>query len=183
LTAEVGPVILNLLYAVQQLLERFPLVRVTSPKSQPCAALVSSEGTAKMNPYRIAAVATTISKTTEVIIQGPGVKAGGSHREFRSKPEAQDFVDAMNFSFDEGFKEGTGGSLPLCREDSAFNGVPASMCLRCGMTGRHPSPMDCITELRDQLAVTQFKLAACITEIAQSRGAPRETEGHYHPRG
>jgi hypothetical protein len=55
-----------------------------------------------MSPYRIAAVATTVSKTTEVIIQGPGVKPGASHREFRSKPEAQDFVAAMNLSFDEG---------------------------------------------------------------------------------
>jgi hypothetical protein len=48
------------------------------------------------------------------------------------------------------------------------------------MTGRHPSPIDCISELRDQLAVSQFKLAACITEIFQGgRGAPRETEGQW----
>jgi len=71
-------------------------------------------------------------------------------------------------------------SWPLCLEDLGFNGVPATMCLGCGMTGRHPSPIDCISELRDQLAVSQFKLAACITGIFQGgRGAPRETEGQW----
>ena len=56
------------------------------------------------------------------------------------------------------YRRTLGSFAPSVPRDPGFRGVAATMCLRCGMTGRHPSPMDCITELRDQLAVTQLKL-------------------------
>ena len=60
-----------------------------------------------MTPYRISAAVTTVSKQIAVIIEGPGVEAGGLCREFSSRLEAQCLVDAMNLGFVQGFREGT----------------------------------------------------------------------------
>ncbi len=52
------------------------------------------------------------------------------------------------------------------------DGISPLMCLRCGMKGRHETADDCITALRDQLAVLQFKLGA-----NQKRSLPRYVAG------
>ena len=60
-----------------------------------------------MKPFRILAAAKTASKRIAVIIEGPGIGPGGLRREFSSRTEAHDFVDAMNSGLEERCSEGT----------------------------------------------------------------------------
>ena len=60
-----------------------------------------------IKPFRIAAVVTIAPEKIAVIIDGPGVEPGGLRREFSSRTEAQDVVDAMNRGLEEGLREGT----------------------------------------------------------------------------
>ena len=60
-----------------------------------------------MKPFRISAATTIASKKIAVIIEGPGIEPDGLRREFSSRTEALDVVDAMNHGFEEGFREGT----------------------------------------------------------------------------
>lgn len=47
------------------------------------------------------------------------------------------------------------GGVPA-REDE----IPPAMCTRCGFTGPHASPRECIEALRDRVAILEFKLSA-----------------------
>jgi hypothetical protein len=38
------------------------------------------------------------------------------------------------------------------------DGVPLSMCLRCGLTGSHAKPGDCIDALRERIAGLEFQV-------------------------
>src|SRR5207249_7576767 len=65
-----------------------------------------AKGSSVMTPYRISAAVRTASKQITVIIEGPGVEAGGLRLGFSSRQESQDLVDAMNLAFKQGFREG-----------------------------------------------------------------------------
>ena len=60
-----------------------------------------------MKPFRISAAVTIASKKIAVVIEGPGIEPGGLRRQFSSRAEAHDVVDAMNLGFDQGFKMGS----------------------------------------------------------------------------
>ena len=73
-----------------------------------------------MTPYRISAAVRTASKQITVIIEGPGVEAGGLRREFPSRPEARYLVDAMNLAFEQGFREGAKAHKTAAAGSSLF---------------------------------------------------------------
>ncbi len=59
-----------------------------------------------MAPYQITTIATTATGRTEVTIQGPGIEAAGRRYLFGNRAEADGFVEALNFAFGEGYREG-----------------------------------------------------------------------------
>lgn len=60
-----------------------------------------------MKQFRILALVTVASNRVVAIVGGPGIEPGGLRREFSSKTEVHDFVDALNLAFEEGFREAT----------------------------------------------------------------------------
>jgi len=69
-----------------------------------------------MTAYRVTATATTPEGRTEVTIHGPGIQGDGVRYLFANDPEADNFVQALNFAFAQGYREGVEASQ-LARRD------------------------------------------------------------------
>lgn len=58
--------------------------------------------------------------------------------------------------------------------------IKPDTCLRCGMTGPHEKPAECIDSLRDTIATLQFRLGnAMATEMKARAAANGRTLGRH----
>jgi hypothetical protein len=51
------------------------------------------------------------------------------------------------------------------------DGIKPDMCLRCGMSGPHEKPAECIDSLRDTIATLQFRLVNASAIATRERAA------------
>jgi hypothetical protein len=57
-------------------------------------------------PYRITTIATTARQETEVTVIGPGLAPQGQRYLFVSRQRAEMVLEAMNFAYAQGVREG-----------------------------------------------------------------------------
>ena len=69
----------------------------------------------------------------EVVLQGPGLGQTGKQYVFRNTERCQTFIDAVNFAYQQGLRDGARGVRPLVDERRIVvsGATPETLVLRC----------------------------------------------------